>query len=125
MKNRLSGEVAYLLGIAIAIVMSFLPDSSTTTSGLGINPSTATLILVVLGLVIGLLSFRAAEPLKLLAVTIGLMIAGSFGLDVIYSFSATTSASMPLGSSITILSAPIALILCLKILIDRARMDSA
>lgn len=123
MKNQLSGEVAYLLGIAIAIVMSFLPDNTGVTDvSFGISATSATLILVVLGLVIGLLCFRANEPFKLLGVTIGLMIAGSFGLDAISSFS--MSSGMPLGSSITILSAPIALILCLKILIDRARIDS-
>jgi len=120
MKYRLSGEIAYLLGIAIAIVLSFFPDTSSnggTVSSFSLDYYTSTVILVVLGLVIGLVNFWVKDPIKLLTVTIGLMVAGQY-LDAI------ASSYGYFGSNLVIMSAPIAFILCLKILIERARMGS-
>jgi CRISPR/Cas system-associated exonuclease Cas4 (RecB family) len=117
MKYRLSGEIAYLLGIAIAIVMSFMPDTSLDTSVIGMSALTVTVILVVLGFIIGLVNFRATEPMKLMAATLALIIASPY-LDAIPSNTGY------FGSNLAILSAPIAFVLALKILIDRARTDS-
>lgn len=117
MKYRLSGEIAYLLGIAIAIVLSFIPDTSLDNSTIGISALTSTIILVILGFVIGLVNFRATEPVKLLAATVALIIASPY-LDAIPSNSGY------FGSNLAVMSAPIAFVLALKILIDRARADT-
>src|SRR3989344_8867952 len=69
------GELAFLFGIALAIVLSFFPDPSDRT--------TPGLILAILGLIVGLFNITYKESNSFLVAAIVLLLVGSAGLEVL------------------------------------------
>jgi len=69
------GELAFLFGIALAIVLSFFPDTSDST--------TPGLVLAVLGVMVGLFNITYKETHSFLVAAIVLLLVGSAGLDVL------------------------------------------
>ncbi len=72
-KQKSWGELAFLFGVALAIVLSFFPDTSDRT--------TPGLILAVLGLIVGLFNITYKETNSFLVAAIVLLLVGSAGLD--------------------------------------------
>jgi len=71
--DRRLGHYAFLLGIGIAVIAGFFPSAIAGTS----------LLLVVLGLIVGFLNVRHREMNEFLLASIVLIVAGSAGLRAI------------------------------------------
>ena len=73
LQNRSWGELTFLGGILLAIILSFFTDAlETTTPGL---------VLSVLGLIVGALNISHKESHGFLVASIVLLLVGSAGLD--------------------------------------------
>lgn len=109
-KQKSWGELAFLFGIALAIVLSFFPDTSTQ--------NTPSLVLAVLGVVVGLFNITYKETHGFLVASIVLLLVGSAGLDFlpyIGSWLGTTFIN------ISHFVAPAAMVVALKTVIELAK----
>jgi len=72
-KQRSWGELAFLGGILLAIVLSFFPNT--------LDSVTPGIVLSVLGLIVGLINISHKESHGFLVASIVLLLVGSAGLD--------------------------------------------
>lgn len=72
-KEKSWGELAFLFGIALAVILSFFPDT--------FNQTTPGLVLAVLGLIVGFANVTYKESHGFLVAAIVLLLVGSAGLD--------------------------------------------
>jgi hypothetical protein len=104
------GELAFLFGIALAIVLSFFPDTSTQTS-----PG---LILAVLGVIVGLFNITYKETHGFLVASIVLLLVGSAGLDFLPYIGGWLGTAF---INISHFVAPAAMVVAFKTVIELAR----
>lgn len=71
MKKQSIGEIAFLGGVALAVLISFLPSG---------DLSTPNILLTILGVLIGILNITKKETTTFLLASIALLLAGSAGL---------------------------------------------
>jgi len=102
MEKRI-GHYAFLLGVAIAVIAGFFPDAIAGTS----------LLLVVLGLIVGLLNVAHREMNEFLVASIVLIVSGSAGLRAI-TFMNLGGYLAAILSNISSFVAPAAIIVALK-----------
>ncbi len=101
------GHIAFLVGVAIAVVSGLFATS------LADMTSYVTLLLVVLGLIVGFLNVTSKETVEFLAASIALVVAGNanFGAIVWMNVGAYLSAIV---AQISVFVAPAAVIVALK-----------
>ena len=104
------GELAFLFGIALAIVLSFFPDTSSST--------TPGLVLAVLGLIVGLFNITYKETHGFLVASIVLLLVGSAGLDFLPYIGDWLGTTF---INISHFVAPAAMIVAFKTVIDLAK----
>jgi len=103
------GELAFLIGIALAIVLSFFPDTA--------NQNAPGIVLAILGLIVGFANITYKETHGFLVAAIVLLLVGSAGLDVLPWIGSW------LGNAFINIShfvAPAAMIVALKTVVDLA-----
>ncbi len=104
------GELAFLFGIALAIVLSFFPDTSTETM-----PG---LVLAVLGATVGLFNITYKETHGFLVASIVLLLVGSAGLDSLPYIGGWLYTAL---INISHFVAPAAMVVAFKTVIDLAK----
>lgn len=109
MENKSWGEFAFLAGIAIAITLALFP---------GFHPDQPSLILALLGLIVGLLNVTAKETTNFLLASIALLLIGSAGLENLPTIGLYLNNIM---INISNFVAPAAMIVALKTVVDLAK----
>ena len=104
------GELAFLFGIALAIVLSFFPETSTQT--------TPSLVLAVLGVTVGFFNITYKETHGFLVASIVLLLVGSAGLDTLPYIGDWLYTTM---INISHFVAPAAMVVAFKTVIDLAK----
>lgn len=104
------GELAFLFGIALAILFSFFPTE--------INVVAPGIILAVLGLIVGFLNVSNEETHSFLVASIALLLVGSAGLDFLPYVGSWLG---HIFLNISQFVAPAAMIVALKAVIDMAK----
>lgn len=104
------GELAFLFGIALAIVLSFFPDTS--------NQTTPGVILAVLGLFVGLFNITYKETHGFLVASIVLLLVGSAGLDFLPYIGSWLGTAF---INISHFVAPAAMVVALKTVVELAK----
>ncbi|MBW2992226.1 hypothetical protein KY345_03350 [Candidatus Woesearchaeota archaeon] len=97
------GHYSFLAGIALAIIAGIGADL--------IAVNIVTMILVILGLIVGFLNVTAKETTEFLIATVALMLAGSANLAIIPAIGGYLQAIL---ANIVVFVAPAALIVALK-----------
>ncbi len=97
------GHYAFLAGILLALLAGMIKDF--------LPVETTTLILVILGLVVGFLNVTAKETIEFLVAAVALMIAGSANLTAIPGLGAHLQAIL---SYIVVFVAPAAIVVSFK-----------
>ena len=108
--DKAIGHWAFFLGVLVAVLAGFFPDMISTTS----------LILVVLGLVVGFLNVSGKESTPFLVAAIALIVAGSAGVRVITFLNLGTYLGNIL-SNIGAFVAPAAVIVALETVVALAK----
>jgi len=106
------GELAFLFGIALAIVLSFFPDTSDRTM-----PG---LVLALLGLIVGLFNITYKETNSFLVAAIVLLLVGSAGLDFLPYIGEWLGTAF---INISHFVAPAAMVVAFKTVIDLAKQS--
>jgi|SRR3990167_2525744 len=106
------GELAFLFGIALAIVLSFFPDTSTQTM-----PG---LVLAIFGVVVGLFNITYKETHGFLVASVVLLLVGSAGLDSLPYIGSWLYTAL---INISHFVAPAAMIVAFKTVIDLAKKN--
>lgn len=107
MKKRL-GEYAFLLGIAIAVLAGLLMETGGWIS----------VILVLLGLVVGLMNISSKETMPFLMASIALLLVGSAGLEKLPIVGVYLA---PVIANILVFVAPAVVVVALKTVFDLAK----
>lgn len=104
------GELAFLFGVSLAIVLSFWPETS--------DRAAPGLVLAILGLAVGLLNVTYKETHGFLLSAIALLLVGSAGLDVLPYIGEWMGTAF---INISHFVAPAALVVAFKTVVDLAK----
>jgi uncharacterized membrane protein len=107
MKTNL-GENAFLAGVAIAILIGLF----------NVTESWVTVVLVILGIIVGLLNITTKETMPFLTSSIALLVVGSAGLERLPVVGSLVKSVL---TSIVTFVAPAAVIIALKTVFDIAK----
>jgi len=97
------GHYAFIIGIIIAIIAGLFPEAIAGT----------TLLLVILGVIVGFLNIQSKETTEFLVAAVTLIVAGSAGLRVIVWANLGLYLSQILGN-IAVFVAPAAVVVAIK-----------
>ncbi|MEM5869625.1 MAG: hypothetical protein QXR09_00430 [Candidatus Aenigmatarchaeota archaeon] len=106
--KRNVGEYAFLLGIGLAVVAGLLMQTGGWIS----------VLLVLLGLVVGLMNITSKETISFLLAAVALLIVGSAGLEKIPIFGVYLE---PIIANIQAFVAPAVVVVALKTIFDLAK----
>lgn len=106
------GHWAFILGVVLAIILGLFPTLTET--------GTASVILVILGIIIGLLNVPEKETQTFLIAAIALMVGGAGGLDQLPSVGSWLG---PILTNVVTIVAPAAVILGVKTVYDLAKKN--
>lgn len=101
--DRKVGHYAFIIGIIIAVIAGLFPEAIAGT----------TLLLVILGLIVGFLNVQSKETTEFLVASITLIVAGSAGLRVVTWANLGVYLSQILGN-IAVFVAPAAVVVAIK-----------
>ena len=101
--DRKVGHYAFIIGILIAVIAGLFPEAIAGT----------TLLLVILGVIVGFMNVTAKETTEFLVASITLIVAGSAGLRVITWANLGVYFSQILGN-IAVFVAPAAIVVAIK-----------
>jgi uncharacterized membrane protein len=111
MKSKLVGKWAFLVGLVIAVLASFLAGYATTVA----------FVLFLLGLVVGFLNISEKESNKFLLATIALLTGGIASMSAISMFGVVSVYLVTiLGSFVAFLSA-VALVVAIKAVFETSK----
>lgn len=114
MKINKIGELAFLVGVILAILVGLFLGSPTSVS----YPMYMAVILVLLGIVVGLLNITEKETTAYLVAVIALLAAGSGGLGILPTVGSYLDAMLV---NIALFVAPAAVIVALKTIVTLAK----
>lgn len=103
MESEKLGEYAFLAGVVIAVLAGLVPGV--------VAASTVSLVLVVLGIIVGLLNIQDKETTPFLVAAIALVAAGTAGFDGIPSLGSYLSSIL---GNVGVFVAPAAVIVAVK-----------
>tara|TARA_Y100000310_G_scaffold267889_1_gene280200 strand:+ start:1239 stop:1622 length:384 start_codon:yes stop_codon:yes gene_type:complete len=103
------GKWAFLIGLALAIIAGVIPANTI--------PS-LTLILVILGLIVGFLNIAKSDTVKLLVAIIALMAVGSFTISVIPAISGYLEAML---ANIVVLAGAAGFVVAIKAIVETSK----
>jgi hypothetical protein len=114
MKINKIGELAFLVGVILAILVGLFLGSPSSVS----YPMYMAVILVLLGIVVGLLNITQKETTAFLVAVIALLAAGSGGLGILPAVGSYLDAMLV---NIALFVAPAAIIVALKTVVTLAK----
>tara|TARA_Y100000034_G_scaffold11233_1_gene11775 strand:- start:4075 stop:4458 length:384 start_codon:yes stop_codon:yes gene_type:complete len=103
------GKWAFLIGLALAIIAGVIPANTIPN---------LTLILVILGLIVGFLNIAKSDTVKLLVAIIALMAVGSFTISVIPAISGYLEAML---ANIVVLAGAAGFVVAIKAIVETSK----
>lgn len=111
MNQKLMGRWAFLIGLIISLILGF------------VSFTYATLILVILGLVVGFLNVSEKEASKYLIAVIALIVIGIAGLQALTILGSLYTWIQTVLTSFVVFSAASAVVVAIKVLFETGQND--